>query len=217
MAPTRVLLADDHVLFRQGVALILSVQPDFEVVGEAGDGLDAVAAAIRLRPDLILMDLDMPECDGIEATRRIKRRLPLATIVILAGKVDEEKLVAATLAGATGYLTKTITSVVLLDLLRRHSQAPAKLDSPLTRFSLSEYHRLRDLPHSAPRIPLSPREREVLTVLALGATDREIARDLHISVHTAKRHVSSILTKMGVSSRYAIRTTQAHEKAEQTT
>ncbi len=217
MTPTRVLLADDHVLFRQGVALILTLQPDFEVVGEADHGLAAVEQALQLRPDLVLMDLDMPECDGIEATRRIKRRLPGATVVMLAEKIDQAKILEATMAGAAGYLTKVITSAKLLELLRCHAQVSAAIDSPLLSYSLAEYQRLSPPRLATPRIPLSPREREVLTVLALGATDREIARDLHISIHTAKRHVSSILAKMGVSSRYAIRAAQVDEGLRATT
>jgi DNA-binding NarL/FixJ family response regulator len=119
MGKIRVLLADDHRLLREGIARILNAQPDFEVVGQAGDGLEALVKAQELVPDLILMDLSMPGCDGLEATQWIKQSLPFVTIVILTVRDDDEKLFQAIRSGAQGYLPKSIRSQDLIDLLRR--------------------------------------------------------------------------------------------------
>lgn len=119
MRKIRVLLADDHSLFRQGIASILNAQADFEVVGEAGDGLEALVKAHELTPDLILMDVGMPGCDGLEATQRVKRELPGVIIVMLTVRGDDEKLFQAIRNGAQGYLLKSIRSWDLVDVLRR--------------------------------------------------------------------------------------------------
>lgn len=119
MGKIRVLLADDHRLLREGIARILNAQPDFEVVGQAGDGLEVFLKAQALMPDLILMDVSMPGCDGLEATRWIKQRLPFVTIVMLTVRDDDEKLFQAIKSGAQGYLLKSIRSRDLVDLLRR--------------------------------------------------------------------------------------------------
>lgn len=119
MGKIRVLLADDHRLLREGIARILNAQPDFEVVGQAGDGLEVLVKAQELVPDLILMDVSMPGCDGLEATRWIKQRLPDVTIVMLTVRDDDEKLFQAVRSGAQGYLLKSIRSRDLVDLLRR--------------------------------------------------------------------------------------------------
>ena len=119
MAKIRVLLADDHALFRQGMANILNAQPDFEVVGQAGDGLEVLVKALDLVPDLILMDVNMPGCDGVEATHWIKRELSGVTIVMLTVRDEDEKLLEAIRCGAQGYLLKNIRSQDLVDVLRR--------------------------------------------------------------------------------------------------
>lgn len=119
MTKIRVLLADDHSLFRKGMAHVLNTQPDFEVVGEASDGIEVLVKALELVPDLILMDINMPGCDGLEATQWIKQRLPGVIIVILTVRDDDEKLLRAIRNGAQGYLSKDIRSWDLVDLLRR--------------------------------------------------------------------------------------------------
>lgn len=119
MAKIRVLLADDHSLFRKGIARILNTQPDFEVVGEAGDGVEVLAKALELAPDLILMDINMPGCDGLEATQWIKQRLPGVIVVMLTVRDDDDKLFRAIRSGAQGYLLKDMRSWDLVDLLRR--------------------------------------------------------------------------------------------------
>lgn len=200
----RVLLADDHALFREGLAGILSAQPDFEVVGEASDGLEALVKAQELVPDLILMDVGMPGCDGLEATRRIKHELPAVTIVMLTVRDEEEKLFEAIKSGAQGYLLKNIRSREMLALLRGAVRGQAAITPALAGRMLEEFRRLsRQAPWDAgaEAMALTNREQEVLSLVAEGATDQEIADTLSISLHTAKSHMRNILAKLHVSSR----------------
>ncbi len=205
MGPIRVLLADDHALFREGLASLIAAQPDFEVVGEAGDGLEALVKARELVPDLILMDIAMPGCDGLEATRRIKHDLPATVIVILTVRDDDDKLFEAIRSGAQGYLLKSIRSRDMLDMLRRAVHGEAALSPALAGRILEEFRRLSQ---RAPELPeggaavLTAREQEVLTLAAEGRTDREIAETLCLSLHTVKSHMRNILARLHVSSRY---------------
>jgi len=200
----RVLLADDHALFREGLAGILSAQPDFEVVGEASDGLEALVKAQELVPDLILMDVGMPGCDGLEATKRIKQDLPAVTIVMLTVRDEEEKLFEAIKSGAQGYLLKSIRSREMLALLRGAVRGQAAITPALAGRMLEEFRRLsRQAPWEAGAevSGLTGREQEVLSLVAEGATDKEIAETLSVSLHTAKSHMRNILAKLHVSSR----------------
>lgn len=199
----RVLLVDDHALFRQGLALILNAQPDFDVVGEASNGLEAIERVRELQPDLVLMDVTMPECDGIEATRRIKRKFPHTTIVMLTGRAEQAKVFEAVLAGAQGYLLKSIQAAQMLELVRGVLRGEAAIDRSLAEHTLGQYQRLHQasLPSHPKLATLTPREREILQWVAEGSTDQEIAQRLHLSHHTVKCHVSSILGKLNVSSR----------------
>lgn len=204
MKPVQVLLVDDHALFRQGLALILNAQPDFEVVGEASNGLEAVERSHELKPDLILMDITMPECDGIEATHRIKRKHPAITIVMVTGRTEQEKVFEAILAGAQGHLLKSITAIEMLELLRSVMRGETTIDSRLADYTRAQYLRLTQASSQAPHpglALLTEREREVLHWVAQGDTDQEIAQRLHLSLHTVKRHVSSMLAKLHVPSR----------------
>ncbi|MFN8472229.1 MAG: response regulator transcription factor [Anaerolineae bacterium] len=200
---TRVLLVDDHALFRQGLALILSAQPDFQVVGEAGNGLEAVAQAHSLQPDLILMDITMPECDGITATRLIKRAFGHMRVVMLTGRSETAVAFEALAAGAQGYVLKRSTSVEMLSLLRRVMRGEIVYDPSLTGEVLGETREpFLEAAACCPGLAsLTPRELEVLQLLAEKATDQEIAQRLHVSRHTVKRHVSSVLSKLNVSNR----------------
>ncbi|MFQ5593515.1 MAG: response regulator [Anaerolineae bacterium] len=200
----RVLLADDHALFREGLAGILNAQPDFDVVGEAGDGLEALVKAQELVPDLILMDVGMPGCDGLEATKRIKQELPAVIIVMLTVRDEEEKLFEAIKSGAQGYLLKSIRSREMLALLRGSVRGQAAITPALAGRMLEEFRRLsRQAPWDAgaEAMALTNREQEVLSLVAEGATDQEIADRLSISLHTAKSHMRNILAKLHVSSR----------------
>ncbi len=204
MDTIRVLLADDHALFREGLASIIQAQPDMEIVGEANDGLEALVKARELKPDLILMDITMPGCDGLEATRQIKQALPEVVIVVLTVHSDEEKLFAAIKEGAQGYLLKNIRSETMLQLIRGALRGEAAITPVLAGYMLEEFRRLsREHPAaSEPVETLTFREQEVLGLVATGATDKEIAEALNVSLHTVKSHMRNILGKLHVNNRY---------------
>ena len=203
MTPVRVLLADDHGLFREGLSGIISSQPDMEVVGEANDGLEAIVKARELKPDLILMDIQMPDCDGLEATRVIKKELPDTIIVVLTVRDDEEMLFDAIKYGAQGYLLKSIRGKEMLEMLRGALRGDAAISPHLAGRMLEEFRRMS---HQVPAdtgeiIDLTPREQDVLSLVAQGMADKEIAVELSISVNTVKSHLRNLLAKLQVSSR----------------
>lgn len=205
MERIRVLLVDDHTLFREGLISILAAQPDMEVVGEASDGLEAVVKARELVPDLILMDIGMPGCDGLEATKLIKQELPAVTIVMLTMRNEDEKLFQAIKAGAQGYLLKNVRTMELLEGLRGVMRGEAAITPSLAGRMLEEFRKLSRQAPLAPEeeaLELSHRELEVLTRVAQGSTDKEIADALCISLHTVKSHMRNILAKLHVSSRH---------------
>ena len=199
----RVLLADDHALFREGLAGIIASQPDLEVVGEANDGLEAVVKAQELKPDLILMDVQMPGMDGLEATRQIKQVLPETIIVMLTVRDDDEKLFEALKNGAQGYLLKEIRSQEMLAMLRGAMQGEAALSPSLAGRVLAEFRRLskHGIADHEDDSGLTEREQQVLAQVSQGATDKEIAETLTISLNTVKTHIRNILSKLQVSSR----------------
>lgn len=203
MEKIKVLLVDDHALFREGLAMIISSQPDMEVIGEASDGLEAMVKAVELRPDLILMDIQMPGIGGIEATQKIKKEVSEATIVMLTVRDDEEKLFDAIKHGAQGYLLKSMHSSELIAMARRALAGEVAIPPRLAGQMLEEFRRLSRL---APREregieELSARELEVLRLVASGKTDKEIAVALSLSIHTIKTHMRSILSKLQVGGR----------------
>ncbi|MDM8519823.1 response regulator transcription factor [Anaerolineales bacterium HSG6] len=202
---TRVLLVDDHTLFREGVASIIGTQPDFEIIGEAQDGLEAQIKAKKLKPDLILMDIEMPTCDGLEATRIIKQSLPEVTIVMLTVRDAEAKLFEALKNGAQGYLLKDMRSKEMMAFLRDAMQGQIAITPILANSVLQEFRRLSQETtwHGETRSIklLTKREQEVLELIAMDASNREIAERLCISLHTVKTHLRNILSKLQVSSR----------------
>lgn len=201
----RVLLVDDHALFREGLAGIITDQPDMEIVGEASDGLEGLVKAIELAPDLILMDIEMPGGNGLEAMRRIKRDLPAVAVVMLTVYDDEEKLFEAIKNGAQGYLLKNIHSQTMLELMRGAVRGEAAITPIMAGRMLEEFRRLS---HEAPLdggeevSTLTHREQETLSLVATGAADKDIAAALNISLHTVKSHMRNILAKLHVNSRH---------------
>lgn len=200
----RILLADDHALFREGLAGIIAAQPDMDVIGEASDGLEAVVKTLELAPDLILMDIQMPGCDGIEATRQIKKEMPGVTVVMLTVRDDDEKLFEALKNGAQGYLLKNIRSRELLDMMRGAVRGEAAISPIMAGHLLDEFRRMsRQIPPEADGefATLTPREQEILSQVIEGASDKEISDTLVISLHTVKSHMRNILAKLHVNNR----------------
>lgn len=199
----RILLIDDHILFREGLVSLIDAQPDLEVVGEAGSVSDAIAQARVLRPDLILMDFNLPDGTGLDATSTILKDLPQTKIVFLTFNDDDERLFSAIRAGAKGYLLKNVSSSKLLASLRGIQTGAAALTPEMTSRILSEFARLAPASESSQstRSELTPRELDVLQVLVTGASNREIAEQLVISDNTVKNHVRNILSKLGLNNR----------------
>jgi DNA-binding NarL/FixJ family response regulator len=205
MSPTRVLLVDDHQLFREGLARILDAQPDFEVIGEAGDGLEAQIKAQKLKPDIILMDVGMPGCDGLEATQRIKEKMPEVIIVMLTVRDEDDKLFQSIRNGAQGYLLKSIRSKEMLAMLRGVMHGEAAIPPALGARMLEEFRRVsqRAGPEAYEKTEaLTAREQEILSLVATGETNMEIASTLHVSIHTVKTHIRKILAKLHQERRY---------------
>lgn len=205
MKKSRILIADDHDLFRDGVASLINAQPDLEVAGRAEDGLEVFSLARELKPDLIIMDVNMPISDGLEATRLIHAQFPQISILILTVHEEEEKLFEAIKAGAIGYMLKNTNSDDFLDGIRRALDGEAVLPPVLARQLLEEFAILASRPKSNPdedTMPLlTSREREVLELIMADATNKEISTRLSISLYTTKSHVRNILSKLQVASR----------------
>lgn len=195
----RVLLADDHALFRDGVASLLRTW-GVEVVGEAADGWEALAQARLLTPDLILMDINMPRCSGLQATRLIKAELPAVSIVMLTVSEDEDDLFEAVKSGAEGYILKEVDAEEFGQLIAGFSNGRVPMSKRLADRILSEFVRGRGKDRQ-PVEEITDREREVLRLLATGATNREIAASLHLSEHTVNYHMKNILAKLHLRNR----------------
>src|SRR5919202_1756327 len=191
----RVLVADDHEVVRQGLRTFLELDPDLEVVGDASDGREAVRLAHRLRPDVVLMDLLMPELDGIAATQIIRRELPDTEVIALTSVLEDASVVGAVRAGAIGYLLKDTRAQELRQAIKSAAAGQVQL-SPKAAARLLREVRVPERPEA-----LSERETEVLRLLAQGRANKEIARELAIGERTVKSHVSSILGKLGLQSR----------------
>jgi len=206
--PIRVLLVDDHLVVRKGIRALLATELNIEVVGEAENGRIAVAEAARLQPDVILMDLVMPEMDGIEAIRQIKEGQPKARILVLTSFAADDKVFPAIKAGALGYLLKDSGPEELILAIRQVSRGESSLHPTIARKVLQELSRPSGQPPTTD--PLSEREVEVLRLVARGWSNREIADHLLISEATVRTHVSNILSKLHLASRtqatlYALR------------
>jgi DNA-binding NarL/FixJ family response regulator len=208
-APIRIVIAEDHAVVRQALRVMLEMEPDVTVVGEAVDGENAVKLTEELEPDLVVLDVRMHGMDGVEATRRIRDKCPQIAILILTGFGDEDILLKAVEAGAHGFLLKDATHDELLDAIRRLVKGESLVTPSLLRRLLDEYAHRQEEPQPA-HGQLTPRETEVLQALARGLRNEEIARELVISEKTVKTHLTNIFGKLHVNGRsqaiiYAIR------------
>jgi len=198
-APIRVLIVDDHGVVRRGLRGFLDLLDDIDVVGEAENGLDAVEKAAVLRPDVILMDLIMPQLDGLSAIAQIKHAQPEIEIVALTSFIEEEKVTTALEAGASGYLLKDADADDVAAAVRAAHNGEIHLDPAVTRLLAQRMRQKKLAPE--PVEPLTDRELEVLSLLGQGSSNKEIATALNITERTARTHVSNILGKLGLSSR----------------
>ncbi|MFF8321670.1 response regulator [Streptomyces bobili] len=200
----RVLIADDQQMVRQGFTVLLNAQPDIEVIGQAVDGLDAVAQVAELSPDVVLMDIRMPELGGIEATRRITVATPEIKVLVLTTFDLDEYVYEALRAGASGFLLKDASADQLAEAVRVVAAGDALLAPGITRKLIAEFSRLDGTPR-APRKErlgdLTERETEVLALIAQGLSNAEIARHLVVAEQTVKTHVGRILVKLGLRDR----------------
>ena len=209
----RVLVVDDHALFRRGLQTILELESDLELIGEASDGAEAVARSQELMPDVILMDVRMPKRSGIEATAQIKDILPHAKILMLTISDDEADLYDAIKAGASGYLLKEIPIEEVADAIRSVWAGQSRISPSMASKLLNEFSAMAKASTDRPQVPtpkLTDREMEVLRLVAKGMNNRDIAKDLYISENTVKNHIRNILEKLHLHSRmeavvYAVR------------
>lgn len=198
-APIRVLLVDDHAILRKGIRALLSTEPDIEVVGEASDGQEALVRSAALQPDVILMDLVMPNMDGIEATRQVMGRQPDARVLVLTSFVADDKVFPAIKAGALGYILKDSGPNELVQAIRQVHRGEPTLEPEIARKVLFELAQPPKRPPTSE--PLTARELEVLRLIAQGKSNREIAKDLVLAELTVRTHVSNVLGKLHLASR----------------
>jgi DNA-binding NarL/FixJ family response regulator len=207
VSPIKILLVDDHTLVRKGIARLLATQADLQVVGEAADGVEAEAKAAELKPDVILLDLEMPRCGGLEAIPRIKVRVPEAAIVILTYSDDGNDLLEALKQGAQGYLLKDLEPDVLFANVRGAARGEAPISPAMAAKILGAFRpQAKAAPPTSPEPAdeqphLSVRELEVLERCAAGETNKEIAEALFISENTVKHHLKNILAKLQMQNR----------------
>lgn len=205
MKPIKVLVVDDHALFRRGIAAVLANEDGLEVVGEAADGLEAIERAKEVAPDVVLMDLNMPRCSGLEATQALQAEMPQVNILVLTVSDKEADLFAAVKFGARGYLLKDTEPEELIHAINHIAQGGVMVSPLMATKLLSEFKNLAagTGKKAVPQVDaeLSPREGEVLQLVAQGATNKEIADSLFISENTVKTHLKSIMEKLHLANR----------------
>lgn len=201
--PVRILVVDDHALLRQGIVTVLADERDLQVVGEAANGREAVAKAAELMPDVILMDISMPEMGGLEATRRIKQEMPYVRIVILTIADDDQSLFEAVKSGAQGYLLKNVDPSVLVSTVRGIAAGETAISRTMASKLIGEFatQPQRPVAASPTGVALTQREKEVLELVAEGRSNRDIASALAIAENTVKNHLKNILEKLHLQNR----------------
>jgi DNA-binding NarL/FixJ family response regulator len=208
-APIRILIADDHGVVREGLRTYLELQDGLEVVGEAGDGEEAIREAERLSPDVILMDLVMPKLDGVGAMRELRARQPRSRVIVLTSFADDERLLPAVQAGAAGYLLKNVQPAELARAVRLAHDGGTMLDPSVATKLVDAIAQPPGEP-ARDRPRLTPREHEVLALIGRGLSNKRIAFELGLSEKTVKTHVAHVLSKLGAADRtqaavYAVR------------
>ncbi len=206
----RILLADDHVLFRQGLRSLLEFEPDLRVIGEAQNGREAIRFAADTKPDVILMDIQMPELDGVRATQSILEIDPKANVIILTMYRQDNYVFEAVKAGARGYLLKDVDASELIDAIHRVYEGDTLLDAEMAKNVLADFHASEETLPKEKHAGLTEREAAILRLLAQGASNQEIALKLNISEKTVRNRLSEIFAKLQLNNRtqaalYAIR------------
>ncbi len=210
MRTIRLLIVDDHPIVRMGLHTLLESEPDMRVVGEAGSATETLAMASRLRPDVILLDIRLPDRSGLTVCREIRQRWPKIQVLVLTSYADEDLVYKAIEAGAAGYVLKTLGITELLQAIRSVTRGDGALDPKVTKRVLERVREAERQSRLDAFQELSERELEVLALVAQGKTNAEIARELTLSEKTVRNHVSTILSKLGLSNRieaatYAVR------------
>ncbi|WP_213762172.1 response regulator [Caballeronia sp. dw_19] len=210
----RILLIDDHTLFRSGVRALLQRQPDFEVVDDAADGIEGFKRAKQHRPDVVLLDLNMPGLSGIETLQLLQQDLPDTAVIMLTVSEDVDELTRALREGACGYLLKNMEADALATMIRRAAEGESVIAESMTQRLIAQMRtpvRAEDTappplePRSSPASPaLTPRERDIVRILSRGASNKDIARELDLAESTVKIHVRNVLRKLNLSSRVQI-------------
>ncbi|MCS6800901.1 MAG: response regulator transcription factor [Chloroflexota bacterium] len=206
----RLVLVDDHQLVRAGLAGLFREQKAFDVVGEASNCAEAIAKIRQARPDIVLLDLRLADCDSLDLLRQIRREFPAVRVVVLSDEIDDDQLVAVLVAGASGYIPKSTEFAALVKSLHGVAAGEVALSRALTTRLTLKLQQLQSVKTGSPPPPrppdpllerLSERERVILAYLAKGAANKEIARSLHISEHTVRTHVTNLLSKLGFTNR----------------
>ncbi|NMK45921.1 response regulator transcription factor [Achromobacter sp. Bel] len=206
--PIRILLVDDHTLFRSGVRLLLQRQPDFEVVAEAGDGVEGIKRAKELKPDVVLLDLNLPGLSGLETLQLLTQDLPSCAVIILTVSEEADELGQALRDGARGYLVKNIDAEVLTAAIRRAAAGESVIAESMTAKLVDQFRGQATLAAqasgNAERHRLTARETQIVQCLARGASNKVIARELDVSESTVKIHVQNVLKKLNLTSRVQV-------------